>query len=113
MPIELTRTLTFRLGPELYARLEMAAELYHMSLSELVRQRLQGIELRPRRRAVADEELLRQLVRIGSNLNQAVHALHLMRHKGLAPQTEVLTEALQATRTMLERVSRRVEEVSR
>lgn len=112
MPIELTRTLTFRLAPELYARLERAAELYHMSLSEVVRQRLQGLELRPRRRAVADEELLRQLIRVGSNLNQAVHALHLMRHKGLAPQTELLTEALQRTRRILERVARRVEELS-
>ena len=113
MPIELTHTLTFRLGSELYEQIERAAELNHLTLSEVIRQRLDGLEIRPRRRVVADEQLLRQLVRIGSNLNQQTRALHQMSHRQLPPNTQALIEAVQATQQLLQQVSQRVEEICR
>ncbi len=77
MPIEFTRTLTFHLASKLYRVLKQAAELNHLTDSDVARHRLEGIEIKPpRRRVVADELLLRQLVRVGSNLNQQTRVLH-------------------------------------
>ena len=113
MAIELTRTVTVRLSPELFERLKATARFNQLTRSEVVRQALQGLQPRPRRRVVADEELLQQLARYGNLLNQQTKVLHQLKHRGEFPQGEALLEVVGRAHAMLREVARRVEEVSR
>ena len=113
MAIELSRIVTVRLSPELFERLEAAARHVQLSRSAVIRQALQGLRLPPPRRAVADEELLHQLVRCGNLLNQQTRVLHQLKHRGEFPQGEVLLETVTGVHDVLKLVARRVDEVSR
>ncbi len=97
MPIELKRTLTLRLDSKLYQQFVQAEQLNHLTLNEVLRHRLESVEIKPRCR----------------NLNQQTRALHQIHHRGLLPETEALIEALANTRDLLGQVSLNVEEVVR
>ena len=68
MPIELRRKITIRVTPEVYARLAAAARETQRTVSDIVRLALKGLPIRPRRRDGKQDELIRQLIRVGNNL---------------------------------------------
>ena len=71
-----------------------------MSLSELVRQGLDGLRTRPRRhqpRAV-DPALLRELARVGNNLNQLARWAN--REKGAASAVAVVARLIELDREL-------------
>ena len=68
MPIDLCRRITVRLSPEVYARLETVAGRTERTVSDVVRHAVEGVPVRPRRQSRAHEALIRQLIRVGSNL---------------------------------------------
>ncbi len=104
MPIDLSRRITVRLSPEVYARLETVAGQTQRTISDIVRHAVEGVPVRPRRRSRDDEALIRQLVRVGSNLNQQTRLLHLLKHRGDLPDCEVVLARLEELEGMLQAV---------
>ena len=109
MPIELSRRITVRFSPEVYARLEATAGQTERTVSDIVRHAVEGLPLRPRRHRGEHDELIRQLVRIGNNLNQETRVLHLLKHRGDLPDAEVLLSTLKEVEGVLRSISQRVE----
>lgn len=67
--------IEIRTTPEEKRHWQEIAENKGVSLSELVRSSLGGLRLRkPRPRPTVDPALIRELARIGNNLNQLAHA---------------------------------------
>ena len=108
MPIDLCRRITVRLSPEVYARLETVAGRIERTVSDVVRHAVEGVPVRPRRQSRAHEALIRQLIRVGSNLNQQTRLLHLLKHRGDFPDAEVLLATLQEVKDTLRSISSRV-----
>ena len=108
MPIELSHRITVRLSPEVFARLETLAGQTQRTVSDIVRHAVEGLPVRPRRRSRGHDDLIRQLVRIGNNLNQQTHLLHLLKHRGDLPDAEGLLATLEQVRGALQTVSRQV-----
>jgi len=72
--------IKIRTDPEEKRRWQALAENKGVSLSALVRALLDGQRLRKRREAPkVDPDLLRELARIGNNLNQLAHAANRRR----------------------------------
>lgn len=67
--------IEIRTTPEEKRHWQEIAENKGVTLSELVRSSLSGLRLRkPRPRSTVDPALIRELARIGNNLNQLAHA---------------------------------------
>ncbi len=94
MPNDLSYRITVRLSPEVYAHLEAVAGQTERTVSDVVRLAVQGVAVRPLRRRRERQELIRQLVRIGGNLNQQTRVLHLLKHRGDFPDSDVLLTTL-------------------
>ncbi len=106
MPIDLCRRITVRLSPEVYARLETVAGRTERTVSDVVRHAVEGLPVHPRRQSRAHEALIRQLIRVGNNLNQQTRILHLLKHRGDLPDAGVLLATLKEVKAVLRSVSR-------
>ncbi len=104
MSDKLRRRITIRLSPESYSRLETVAGRTERSVSDVVRLAVEGLPVRPRQHRRDDEALIRQLVRVGSNLNQQTRLLHLLKHRGDLPDCEVVLARLEELEGMLQAV---------
>lgn len=71
-----TRIATIRLAPEEYEVLAKLADRHGVTFSELVRRTMCDIQLPPQRLPRVNAEAVYQLSKLGSNLNQAVHAFN-------------------------------------
>ena len=71
-----TRIATVRFEPAEYARLEAAAEARGLSLSEIIRRNSLGRVIPEPRTPQMDREVITELRRIGTLLNQSVHAFN-------------------------------------
>ncbi len=108
MPIELCRRITVRLSPEIYARLETVAGETQRTVSDVVRHAVEGLPVSPRRLGREHDALIRQLIRVGNNLNQQTRLLHVLKHRGHLPDIEVLLAALKDVECTLRSISRSV-----
>ena len=108
MPNELCRKITIRLSPETHARVKEVAARAQRTISDVVRSSLEGVPVRSRRRDDQLQELGRQLVRIGNNLNQQTRVLHQLKHQGLLPDAEILLGTLRELSGNVDSVSRRL-----
>ncbi len=108
MPIELSRKVTIRLSPEVYGRLAAVASQTQRTVSDVVRCAVEDLPVRPRRQDRHLGELIRQLARIGNNLNQQSRVLHLLKHRGDLPDGEALLATLKRVQETLQTVSRQV-----
>ncbi len=105
MPNELSHRITVRFSPEVYAHLEAVAGQTERTISDVVRLAVQGLAVRPLRLSRERGELIRQLVRIGVNLNQQTRLLHLLKHRGDFPNSDVLLATLEEVTATLRSVS--------
>ena len=99
-PSEPPRWVKVRAASEQRARWQAVASAKGVSLSELVRQGLDGLRARPRRhqpRAV-DPELVRELARVGNNLNQLARWAN--REKGGAEAVAVVARLIELDREL-------------
>ena len=99
-PSERPRWVKVRATSEQRARWQAVASAKGVSLSELVRQGLDGLRARPRRhqpRAV-DPELVRELARVGNNLNQLARWAN--REKGGAEAVAVVARLIELDREL-------------
>ncbi len=101
MSKDLSRRVTVRFSPEIYAHLEAVAGRTERTVSDVVRLSVQGVAVRPLRRKQERQELVRQLLRIGNNLNQETRLLHLLKHRGEFPDSEILLATLQEVAVIL------------
>ena len=108
MPSELIRRITIRVSPEVYDRLATVAAETRRTVSDVVRHALERRPIRHRRRERPHGELIRQLVRVGNNLNQQTRLLHLLRHRGDLPDAEALLATLEEVQATLKSVSSEV-----
>ncbi len=108
MSIELARRVTVRFSPKAYARLEAIAGQTQRTISDVVRHAVEGLPVRPRRRRRGNDALVRQLIRVGNNLNQQTRVLHLLKHRGELPEAEALLTTLKEVEATLRSVSRQV-----
>ncbi len=100
-PSELCRRITVRVSPKAYVRLETVAGQTQRTVSDIVRHAVEGPAVRPRRQGREDGALIRQLIRVGCNLNQQTRLLHLFKHRGDLPDCEVLLAMLEELEGML------------
>lgn len=112
MPIELSRKVTIRLSPEVYERLAAVASETQRTVSDVVRHGVEGLPIRPRRQDGHLDEVIRQLARVGNNLNQQSRILHLLKHRGDLPDGDALLATLGKVQDTLQSVSRQVATVS-
>ncbi len=108
MPTDLTRRITVRLPPEVHVRLQTVASRTERTVSDIVRHAVEGLPVRHRRHSPGHADLIHQLIRVGSNLNQQTRVLHLLKHRGDFPDSEVLLATLKEVKGMLRSVSRQV-----
>ena len=83
------------------------AQLSDLVLSEYIRRRVLGQVIRPPR-PVVERELLLELTRIGTNLNQLTRAVNA----GNYPATGGLPTTLQKLKNQLERIADQVQRLS-
>ena len=96
---EPARWIKLRASAAERARWQALAASRGMSLSELIRASLGGLRLRTRREAPpVAPELLRELARIGNNLNQVAHAANC-HHQPLA-STALLIRLIEIDREL-------------
>lgn len=112
MPIELSRFVGVRFKPDDYRLLEEKARQAGMTVSGLLRHAALGLPVTPRRRQLADQELINQLSRLGNNLNQQTRLFHQLQHRDLLPERATVLATLEDVRLLLNRVSRAVAEAS-
>ena len=104
----LTRIATIRFHPEEYASLVSEANLRGISLSDLIRRAVLGIEFPAQRIPRVDARMVSEMSRIGSNLNQSVHAFNrwefteVVERKDLWQRWKVGLRELAATLKILE-----------
>lgn len=92
--------IKIRTNPEEKRRWQAIAENKGVSLSELMRNLLNGQRLRKRRPVpMVDPVLLRALARIGNNLNQIAHAAN---HRHPVPATALLVRLIEIDRELSE-----------
>lgn len=72
----LTRIVTVRFEPEEYAYLQSVADERHLTFSGLLRRICLNYPIPPQRTPQLDGEAVRELNRIGCNLNQVAHSLN-------------------------------------
>jgi antitoxin component of RelBE/YafQ-DinJ toxin-antitoxin module len=90
--------IKIRTDPEEKRRWQSIAENRGVSLSELVRSLLDGQRLRKRRATPSvDPALLRELARIGNNLNQLAHAAN---RRQPVPATALLVRLIEIDREL-------------
>ena len=112
MAIKLSRFVGVRFEPDDYRRLERVAARLGQPVSQVIRDAATGVRAKPRRRALADEDLINQLSRIGNTLNQQTRLLHQLRYRDLIPETAPVLAVLEDVRDLLREVSRRLAEAS-
>ncbi len=105
MPNDRSHRITVRLTPEIYAHLEAVVGQTERTVSDVVRLAVQGLAVRPLRLKRERQELIRQLVRIGSNLNQQTRLLHLLKHRGDFPDSDMLLATLEEVTAALGSIS--------
>lgn len=110
MPIELCHRITVRISPDAFVRLQAIASESQRTVSDVVRHAVEGLPVRPRRQSRSHDDLIRQLIRIGNNLNQQTRLLHLFKHRGDLPDLETLLATLEQVKGTLRLVSGRVKE---
>lgn len=88
------KLLTVKIDPKDKARWQELAAAHGVSLSELIRVRLDGTP--PSRRRSADPRLLRQLAGIGNNLNRIARRLNS------GERLDVMIEIMDAQRALEE-----------
>ena len=108
MSIELRHRITVRIPPDVHARLRSIASASERTVSDVVRHAVEGVSVRPRQQMRGRRELIRQLNRIGNNLNQQTRLLHLLRHRGDLPDLEAILMVLGQVEATVLSVSRRV-----
>ncbi len=108
MSIDLCRRITVRLSPEVYARLETVAGQTERTVSDVVRHAVEGLPIRPRRQSREHDALIRQLIRVGNNLNQQTRLMHQLKHRGHLPDFDVLLATLKEVDQTLRSISGRV-----
>ncbi len=106
MPSALCHRITVRFSPEVYARLESVAGQTRRTVSDVVRHAVEGLAVRPRGQRQEDRALIRQLIRIGVNLNQQTRLLHLLRHRGDLPDLDLVLTTLEEVKEILRSTSR-------
>ena len=72
----LTRIATVRFEPDEYSYLQSVADENHLSFSGLLRRICLNYPIPPQRTPQLDGEAVRELNRIGCNLNQVAHSLN-------------------------------------
>jgi len=72
----LTRIATVRFEPDEYAFLQSVADEHHLTFSGLLRRICLNYPIPPQRTPKLDGEAVRELNRIGCNLNQVAHSLN-------------------------------------
>jgi hypothetical protein len=72
----LTKIATVRFSPAEYEALKVLADDRHITFSDLVRRIACDHELPPQRLPKVDAEAVRELARIGVNVNQLTHLFH-------------------------------------
>ena len=108
MSTELTRRITVRVSPEVYAHLAAVAGQTQRTVSDVVRHAVEGVPVRSRQQRPGHDALIHQLIRVGSNLNQQTRLLHLLKHRGDLPDFEVLLATLVQVENTLRSVSRQL-----
>ncbi len=112
MPIELSRFVGVRFRPDDYRQLEEKAAAAGVTVSDLIRHAALGLPPAPRRRQLADQDLINQLSRVGNNLNQQTRLFHQLQYRELLPEGAAVLAALEDIRRLLAVVSRAVAEAS-
>ncbi len=113
MPIKLSRFVGVRFKPDDYQQLEQIAKGLGTTVSDLIRHAALGVPPPPRRRQLADQDLINQLSRLGNNLNQQTRLLHQLHYRDLPPDTAPVLDVLLEVRDLLNEVSRSVAEAAR
>ncbi len=112
MAIELDKVVAVRFKATDHRLLKARALKFGVTVSALIRAAALGLRpVRPRRDLVA-QELINQLSRIGNNLNQHSHVLHLMNVRGDFPQADTILDRLAEVQGVLQEVSSAVAEAS-
>ena len=90
------KRINFRLDQTEYTKLKLSAQTYGLTISSYAKKLALNSKLRqPYFDHAATKELLLELSRQGTNLNQVARQLN---HQPAQPQTQQLLAALQATR---------------
>ena len=105
MPNELIKRITVRVSPHAYERLAAIARETQRTVSDVVRHALERRPIRGRRRERRNTDLVRQLIRVGNNLNQLTRLLHLLKHRGDLPDAQALLATLEKVQATLQSVS--------
>ncbi len=101
MAIELNKVVTVRFRADDHRLLKDRALERGLTVSELVRSSALGVPPARRRRDLVAQELINQLSRVGNNLNQHSHVLHLMDLRGDLPRAETILERLDEVQAIL------------
>ncbi len=112
MAIELNKIVAVRFKADDHRLLKDRARERGMTVSELVRSTALGVPPARRRRDVVAQELINQLSRIGNNLNQHSHVLHLMNLRGDLTRAETVLERLAEVQAILLELCNAVAEAS-
>ncbi len=113
MLIELDKIVAIRFKAEDHRRLKRRALEHGITLSALVRALALGVRPVHRQRDLVAQELINQLSRVGNNLNQHSHVLHLMNLRGDLPHAETILERLREVHGILLKLAAAIAEVPR
>ncbi len=112
MAIELNKVVAVRFKAGDHQLLRDRALERGITVSELVRSAALGVPPVRRRRDLVAQKLINQLSRVGNNLNQHSHVLHLMNLRGELPRAEAVLERLAEVQGLLLEVCLAVAEAS-
>ncbi len=112
MAIELNKVVAVRFKAEDHQRLKDRALERGITVSELVRATALGVRPARRRRDLVAQELITQLSRVGNNLNQHSHVLHLMDQRGDLPRADTILDRLAEVQGIMIELSIAVAEAS-
>ena len=113
MAIELDKIVAVRFKAADHRLLKDRALERGITVSALIRAAALGVSPAYRRRDLVGQKLINQLSRVGNNLNQHSHVLHLMNHRGELPHAETIFERLDEVRSILLKLATTIAEVSR
>ncbi len=113
MAIDLEKRVTVRFKAADYCALKDRALESGAPISELIRNAALKLQPIPARRALADQDLINQLSRLGNNLNQQTRLLHQLHYRDLPPDIAPVLTLLRDVRELLHEVARSVAEVAR
>ncbi len=112
MAIELNKVVAVRFKADDHRLLKDRALERGLTVSELVRSAALGVPPVHRRRDLVAQELINQLSRVGNNLNQHSHVLHLMELRGDLPRADTILDRVAEVQGILLKLSIAVAEAS-